>query len=104
MWAELDVVDVKVAQHEDEDSYILFRMTWAQHKAYRDGRFRPRYVPGTSDDWALDEDGQTSLREGRPIRTCAGGRVARLGSVALEPEHWHPRDVAPGSGTWRSYA
>jgi len=57
MCAELDVVDVKVA--EDEDSYILLRMTWAQHKAYRDGRFTPRYVPGSSGDWALDEDGRT---------------------------------------------
>jgi hypothetical protein len=57
MCAELDVVDVKVA--EDEDSYILLRMTWAQHKAYREGRFTPRYVPGSSDDWALDEDGRT---------------------------------------------
>jgi hypothetical protein len=32
-------------------------MTWAQQKAYRDGRFTPRYVPGRSDDWALDADG-----------------------------------------------
>jgi hypothetical protein len=55
MCAELDVVDVKVAQ--EEDTYILLRMTWVQHKAYRDGRFKPRYVPRISDDWALDENG-----------------------------------------------
>ena len=57
MCAELDVVDVKV--DEEEDTYILLRMTWAQHTAYREGRFKPRYVPGILDDWARDEDGRT---------------------------------------------
>jgi hypothetical protein len=50
-------VDVKV--DEEEDTYILLRMIWVQHRAYRDGRFKPRYAPGISDDWALDEDGRT---------------------------------------------
>jgi hypothetical protein len=53
--AELDVVNVKV--DDDGDSYVVLRMTWAQQKAYRDGRFTPRYVPGRSDDWGLDADG-----------------------------------------------
>jgi hypothetical protein len=55
--AELDVVDIKIV--EDDDAYIVVRMTWAQHKAYRDGRFTPRYVPGSSDDLMLDDDGNT---------------------------------------------
>ena len=50
------MVDVRVA--EDDDEYVVLRMTWAQHKAYRDGRFVPRYVPGRSDDFMLDPDGK----------------------------------------------
>jgi hypothetical protein len=45
MCAELDVVNVKV---DDRDSYVILRMTWAQQKAYQDGRFTPRYLPGTT--------------------------------------------------------
>lgn len=51
MCAELDVVDVKI-----EDEYVVLRMTWRQEKAYRDGRFTPRYRPGTSEDVMLDGD------------------------------------------------
>ncbi len=54
MSAELDVVDVNV---DADDSYVVLRMTLAQHEAYRAGRFRPRYTPGTSMDVMLDEDG-----------------------------------------------
>jgi hypothetical protein len=54
MGAELDVIEVKV----DEDEYnVVLRMTLAQHKAYRAGRFRPRYTPGTSMDVGLNEEG-----------------------------------------------
>jgi hypothetical protein len=54
MCAELDVVDVAV---EDDDAYVILRMTWRQEKAYRDGRFTPRYRLGRSEDVMLDEDG-----------------------------------------------
>lgn len=57
MCPELDVVDVKV--DNSDDGYVVLRMTWNQHKAYRAGRFTPRYSPGTSDDWMLDDDGYT---------------------------------------------
>lgn len=55
MCAELDVVEVRV--DEEEDWYVILRMTWAQHKAYVQGRFTPRYVSGRSDDVGLDDDG-----------------------------------------------
>ena len=54
MCAELDVIDVKV---DEGGSYVILRMTSAQHKAYRAGRFLPRYTPGTSMDVGLDEAG-----------------------------------------------
>lgn len=54
MCAELDVIDVKV---DEGDSYVVLRMTVAQHKAYRAGRFFPHYTPGTSMDGGLDEAG-----------------------------------------------
>lgn len=54
MCAELDVIDVKV---DGGDSYVVLRMTLAQHKAYRAGRLLPRYTPGTSMDVRLDEAG-----------------------------------------------
>jgi hypothetical protein len=57
MCAELDVVDVKV--DKEEGWYVILRLTWAQHKAYLQGRFTPRYVPGRSDDVGLDADGNT---------------------------------------------
>jgi hypothetical protein len=37
--------------------FVVLRMTWRQEKAYRDGRFTPRYRPGTSEDVMLDGDG-----------------------------------------------
>ncbi len=57
MCAELDVVDVKV--DEEEDGYVILRMTWARHTAYLQGRFTPRYAPGRLDDVGLDDDGNT---------------------------------------------
>jgi hypothetical protein len=54
MCAELDVVNVKV---DDGDSYVVLRMTWAQQNAYRHGRFTPRYMPGRSEDFMVDADG-----------------------------------------------
>jgi hypothetical protein len=54
MCAELDVVNVRV---DDGDRCVVLRMTWAQQKAYRDGRFTPRYVPGRFENLMLDADG-----------------------------------------------
>jgi hypothetical protein len=52
--AEFDVVDVNA----DEAEYkVVLRMTVAQHRAYRAGRFAPRYTPSTSMDLGLNEDG-----------------------------------------------
>ena len=55
MCAELDVVDVKV--DEEEDGYVVLRMTWRQHKAYLQGRFTPRYRPGDFENIGRDDDG-----------------------------------------------
>jgi hypothetical protein len=54
MAAELDVIEVIV---DESEINVVLRMTLAQHKAYRTGRFRPHYTPGTSIDVGLNEDG-----------------------------------------------
>ena len=87
MCAELDVVDVKV--DEEEHGYVILRMTWAQHKAYLQGR-------GLS----LPKGGEEALRKYEStgmqilVAEVAASKAKPVCRTAITSE-WSPKMESP---------